>query len=72
MDKAEECMKSIKEKAEENCIKYGSLGDIACREFEAGANYVLEQFETLLKDKNTGLVEMDELMTLVEQLKSNQ
>lgn len=41
--------------------------------YEAGANYVLEQVECLLKDKNTGLVEMwDELMILVEQLKSNQ
>ena len=38
--------------------------------FIAGAKYVLECIENLLKDKNTGLVEMwDELMTLVEQLK---
>lgn len=38
--------------------------------YEAGANYVLKQVETLLKDKNTGLVEMwDKLITLVEQLK---
>lgn len=39
--------------------------------YEAGANYVLEQVENLLKDKNTGLVEMwDKLMTLVQQLKN--
>jgi len=35
-------MKSIKEKAEENCIKYGNLGNVAYQEFEAGANYVLD------------------------------
>ena len=38
--------------------------------YEAGANYVLEQVEKLLKDKNTGLVETwDKLMTLSEELK---
>ena len=42
-------MKSIKEKAKENCIKYGSLGDIAYSEFVDGANYVLEQIETVIK-----------------------
>lgn len=41
-------MKSIKEKAEENCIKYGSLGDIAYSEFVDGANYVLEEIERML------------------------
>ena len=35
-------MKSIKEKAEENCIKYGNLGNVAYQEFVAGANYVLD------------------------------
>ena len=35
-------MKSIKEKAEENCIKYGNLGNVAYQEFQAGANYVLD------------------------------
>ena len=41
-------MKSIKEKAEENCIKYGSLGDIAYSEFIDGANYVLDAIEDVL------------------------
>lgn len=41
-------MKSIKEKAEENCIKYGNLGNVAYKEFEAGANYVLECIEELI------------------------
>ena len=35
-------MKSIKEKAEENCIKYGNLGNVAYQEFVEGANYVLD------------------------------
>lgn len=38
--------------------------------YEAGANYVLEQVEKLLKDKNTGLVETwGKLMMLSEELK---
>lgn len=45
-------MKSIKEKAEENCIKYGSLDDIAYSEFMAGANYVLKKFVDIV-NKNT-------------------
>lgn len=43
-------MKSIKEKAEENCIKYGNLGNVAYQEFEAGANYVIEQIEKRLDE----------------------
>lgn len=69
-------MKSIKEKAEEYAkMKHTdkNLIDIVSWDFEAGANYVLEQIENILQDKKTGLVEMwDELMTLVEQLKGNQ
>ena len=45
-------MKSIKEKAEENCIKYGNLGNVAYSEFIAGANYVLEQIEKLTDNQN--------------------
>lgn len=44
----EKRMKSIKEKSEENCIKYGNLGNVAYQEFEAGAKYVLEEIEKLL------------------------
>lgn len=66
-------MKSIKEKAKEYAKTMHTdqtLIEIVGEDFEAGANYVLEQVENLLKDKNTGLVEMwDKLMTLVEQLK---
>ena len=47
-------MKSIKEKAEENCIKYGNLGNVAYQEFVAGANYVLEQIENYMKDLDLG------------------
>ena len=73
-------MKSIKEKAEEySFIKQGiNSSGIQYRDFnlnkqegfKAGANYVLEQVENIVLDKNTGLVEMwSELMTLIEQLK---
>ena len=72
-------MKSIKEKAEENCIKYGSLGDIAYSEFVDGANYVLEQIETVIKsDRILGhpfpSLEMryNQIIDVIEQLKSNQ
>ena len=74
-------MKSIKEKAKElYCIPRGddtedtvALDLDKAVTFTEGAYYVLEQVENILQDKNTGLVEMwDELMTLVEQLKSNQ
>jgi hypothetical protein len=72
-------MKSIKEKAEENCIKYGSLGDIAYSEFIEGANYVLEQIENIIKsDRILGnpfpSLEMryNQIINIIEQLKSNQ
>ena len=45
-------MKSIKEKAEENCIKYGNLGNVAYQEFVAGANYVLDIVEKELPLEN--------------------
>ena len=57
-------MKSIKEKAEENCIKYGSLGDIAYSEFVNGANYVLKQIE-----EATNICFDEELKRVVKQLK---
>ena len=47
-------MKSIKEKAEENCIKYGNLGNVAYQEFVAGANYVLEEIENFMKGLDLG------------------
>ena len=50
-------MKSIKEKAEENCIKYGNLGNVAYQEFEAGANYVLEVVESILEDQELDVKE---------------
>ena len=69
-------MKSIKEKAEENCIKYGSLGDIAYSEFVEGANYVLEQIENVIKsDRILGnpfpSLEMryNQIINVIEQLK---
>ena len=61
-------MKSIYEAA----VAYGRehQGTVNIEDFEAGANYVLEQVENIVLDKNTGLVEMwSELMTLIEQLK---
>lgn len=66
-------MKSVKGKAEEYAkTKHTnkSLIEIVSLDFEAGANYVLEQVENILQDKNIGLIETwSELMTLVEQLK---
>ena len=59
-------MKSIKEKAEENCIKYGSLSDIAYSEFVEGANYVLEQIEKLVKLNRWAA---QDLYKLIEELK---
>ena len=38
-------MKSIKEKAEENCINYSNVSNVAYQEFVAGANYVLDILE---------------------------
>jgi hypothetical protein len=63
-------MKSIKEKAEENCIKYGSLGDIAYSEFVEGANYVLEQIEQLIYEKHVeGNLPLFDLTHLINKLK---
>jgi hypothetical protein len=63
-------MKSIKEKAEENCIKYGSLGDIAYSEFVEGANYVLEQIEQLIYEKHVeGNLPLFDLTHLIDKLK---
>jgi len=59
-------MKSIKEKAEENCIKYGNLGNVAYQEFVAGANYVLDAIEEFMKHN---LVCSSNLKRLIEQLK---
>ena len=62
-------MKSIKEKAEENCIKYGSLGNVAYQEFEAGANYVLEQIEQLIYEKHVeGNLPLFDLTHLIDKL----
>ena len=70
-------MKSIKEKAEENCIKYGSLGDIAYSEFVEGAIYVLDVIEDVLNhprrfvsaDISISEAIITEITKIVEQLK---
>ena len=65
-------MKSIKEKAEENCIKYGNLGNVAYQEFVSGANYVLEQIEKLTDNQNWCAFPRQshkELKELIKQLK---
>ena len=65
-------MKSIREKAEESCIKYGNLGDVAYKEFQAGANYVLEEIEKLTNNQNWCAFPKQshkELKELIEQLK---
>ena len=63
-------MKSIKEKAEENCIKYGNLGNVAYQEFVEGANYVLGEVECIFENKELDCEERcNELIALVEQLK---
>ena len=65
-------MKSIKEKAEENCIKYGYLGDVAYQEFVEGANYVLECFESILPFVAKKGIIYGKIKETIEQLKSNQ
>ena len=62
-------MKSIKEKAEENCIKYGNLGNVAYQEFEAGANYVLECFESILPFVAKKGIIYGKIKETIEQLK---
>ena len=62
-------MKSIKEKAEENCIKYGNLGNVAYQEFDAGANYVLDEVKILLNSQRFVDNPSQELFELIEQLK---
>ena len=61
-------MKSIKEKAKENCIKYGSLGDIAYSEFVEGANYVLDNLSMTISVSDDGHLR-DNLRNMIEQLK---
>ena len=62
-------MKSIKEKAEENCIKYGNLGNVAYQEFVAGANYVLGE----ILDKTSKCITVEDayetFLECIEQLK---
>lgn len=73
-------MKSIKEKAEESCIKYGNLGNVAYQEFMVGANYVLDAIEDVLNhpqrfvnpDKSVEEGIVDTLIKYIEQLKGNQ
>ena len=55
-------MKSIREKAEENCIKYGNLGNVAYQEFKAGANYVLDEIEKLVKFNRWAAQDLYELI----------
>lgn len=70
-------MKSIKEKAEERApyTKTDSWGRIkaainAQTSFEAGANYVLDEVECILENKELDCEEIcDELIALIEQLK---
>jgi hypothetical protein len=70
-------MKSIKEKAEERApyTKTDSWGRIkaainAQTSFEAGANYVLDEVEYILENKELDCEEIcDELIALIEQLK---
>lgn len=61
-------MKSIREKAEENCIKYGNLGNVAYQEFEAGANYVLDHLSMTISVSTDGYLR-DNLRKMIEQLK---
>ena len=63
-------MKSIKEKAEENCIKYGNLGNVAYKKFVAGANYVLECIEDIIVNNEDNALNMARcLVDCIEQLK---
>lgn len=65
-------MESIKEKAEESCIKYGNLGNVAYQEFVVGANYVLDEIEEFLPKDSSPVIKKSLIKALIEQLKSNQ
>lgn len=71
-------MKSIKEKAIEYNKKknFVAVGDVPNEDFEAGANYVLEKIESLIKDVSDGYPRFQQgtiihgrLIKLLEQLK---
>lgn len=62
-------MKSIKEKAEENCIKYGNLGNIAYQEFVAGANYVLDAIIDVINQPMNDYMVLEELKEMILQPK---
>ena len=66
-------MKSIKEKSNEYAREY-LFSPLPQRtpniHFEAGANYVLDEVEYILENKELGCEEIcDELIALIEQLK---
>lgn len=73
-------MKSIKEKAEEYSfigegtdlkgVLYKDYNNYKMEGFEAGANYVLDEVEYILENKELDCEEIcDELIALIEQLK---
>lgn len=69
-------MKSIKEKAEEYAkTKHTNqnLIEIVSWDFEAGANYVLDEIEPIIKaDLGSYKFQLDKIKQTIEQLKSNQ
>ena len=73
-------MKSIKEKAEEHGLEYPGIRcshddiykdcDKPSMDFEAGANYVLEQIEQLIYEKHVkGNLPLFDLTYLIDKLK---
>ena len=62
-------MESIKEKAEENCIKYGNLGNVAYQEFVSGANYVLGEIQSCIDRHEDGCLALEAIILTIDELK---
>ena len=63
-------MKSIKEKAEETYPKTTATSDLCNEKFVEGANYVLEEIETISKvDIGSYKSKLDRIKNVIEQLK---
>ena len=63
-------MKSINEKAEENCIKYGNLGNVTYQEFVEGANYVLDAIQSCIDRHEDGCLALEAIILTIDELKN--
>lgn len=63
-------MKSINEKAEETYPKTTATSDLCNEKFVEGANYVLDEIETIIKaDLGSYKSQLDRIKNVIEQLK---